>query len=126
MDRLDIDATMALMAPEGSLMTADGRHAEGAPAVRQLLTEFFGALRSTSHHITAQWHEDTVWIAEVDSSYELQDWLQMTALPRVFILRDGPHGFVDLRVYGARERPITEHRTGEEGTRVGDRWIPPL
>ncbi len=67
-----------------------------------------------------------MWIAEVDCSYELQDWLQLNALPRAFVLRMGPEGIIDLRAYGAHEQPLTEHRTGEEGMWVGGRWIPPL
>jgi hypothetical protein len=126
MDGLDVDAMVALFAPTGRLMTADGRHAEGADALRTLLGEFFGALRSTTHKITAEWHQDNVWIAEIDASYELRDWLQLNDLPRVFVLREGTEGIDDLRVYGAHEHPISEHRTGEEGMWVGTRWIPPL
>jgi hypothetical protein len=44
----------------------------------------------------------------------------------VFVMREGPNGFVELHVYGAREHPLSDHRTGEEGTRIGERWIPPL
>ncbi len=66
---------MALMAPDVRMLVADGRRAEGTEAVRHLLGEFLGQLRSTTHQITAQWHEDDVWIAEVDASYELSDWL---------------------------------------------------
>jgi hypothetical protein len=126
MDTRDVDAMMALTAPDCRLMTVDGRRAEGADAVRALLNEFFGALRSTSHEITSQWHEDNVWIAELNASYELRDWLQVNELPRVFILRTGTNGIEDIRAYGAHERPLTEHRTGEEGMWVGSRWIPPL
>lgn len=126
MDRLDVDALVDLFAPAGRLMTADGRRAEGRDAVRALLSEFFGALRSTTHTVTAQWDQDTVSIAEIDASYELRDWLRLNDLPRVFILRKGPEGIEDLRVYGAHEHPIAEHRTGEEGMWVGRRWIPPL
>lgn len=126
MDTRDVDAMMALVASDCRLMTADGRHAEGSDAVRALLMEFFGALRSTTHKITAEWHQDDVWIAEVKASYELHDWLQMNALPRVFIVRVGRDGIADIRAYGAHERPLTEHRTGEEGMWVGSRWIPPL
>ena len=126
MDTREVDAMMALVAPDCRLLTADGRRADGAEAVRALLDEFFGALRSTTHKITAEWHQDNVWIAEVDASYELRDWLQLNALPRVFVVRVGPDGIEDIRAYGAHERPLTEHRTGEEGMWVGSRWIPPL
>jgi hypothetical protein len=126
MDGLDVDTLLTLFAPAGRLMTADGRHAEGPDALRALLTEFFGALRSTSHRITEEWNQNDVWIAEIDASYELRDWLQLNNLPRVFIARTGPEGVEDLRVYGAHEHPISEHRTGEEGMWVGSRWIPPL
>ena len=126
MDGRDVDALASLFAPGGRLMTADGRHAEGTEAVRELLIEFFGALRSTTHKVTAEWHQDNVWIAEIDASYELRDWLQLKDLSRVLVVREGPEGIDDLRVYGAHERALTEHRTGEEGMWVGMRWIPPL
>jgi hypothetical protein len=126
MDRLDVDALVAQFAPGGRLMTADGRHAEGADALQGLLAEFFGELRSTTHRVTEEWHQDNVWIAEIDASYELRDWLQLNDLPRVFIVRQGAEGVDDMRVYGAHEHPIAEHRSGEEGMWVGRRWIPPL
>jgi hypothetical protein len=126
LDRLDVDAAMALVAPDGRLLAVDGRRAEVSDAVRDLLADFITKLRSTTHEITAEWHQDDVWIAEVEATYELQDWLQIKALPRAFVLREGPDGFVDLRIYGAHEHPLTEHRTGAEGMRVGGRWIPPL
>ncbi len=126
MDKLDLDAIMALAAPECRLMTVDGRRAEGQAQMRQLLGAFLSSLRSTVHRITAEWHVDDVWIAEVEASYELRDWLQMTGLPRVFVLRDGPDGLLDVRAYGARERPLMNHRTGDEPSRVGGRWIAPL
>ncbi len=94
--------------------------------MRALLEGFLAKLRSTSHRITAQWHVDDTWIAEVDADYELRDYLQIRDLPRVFVLRGGPDGVSDVRVYGAHERPIDEHRTGEEGIWIGGRWVPPL
>jgi hypothetical protein len=126
LDALDLDAAMALVAPDCRLLTADGRRAEGAEAVRRLLAEFLATLRSTRHVITAQWHQDNVWIAEVAATYELQDRLRLGRLPRAFVLRDGPDGVKDVRVYGAHERPLAEHRTGDEGMWVQNRWIPPL
>lgn len=126
LDKLDVDAAMALIAPDARLLTVDGHRAHGSGQVRELLTSFLATLRSTTHRITAQWHQDNVWIAEVEASYELQDWLQLEALPRVFVLREGAGGFSDLHIYGAHEHPLTNHRTGEEGMWIGDRWIPPL
>jgi hypothetical protein len=125
-DRLDVDATMVLMAPGARFLAADGRRGEGTEAVGELLTGFLSTLRATTHRIIAQWHQDNVWIAEVEATYELQDWLKLTALPRALVVRMGPDGIADLRVYGAHERPLTEHRTGEEGMWVGGRWVPPL
>jgi SnoaL-like domain len=125
-DELDVDAAMALAAPDIRFLTADGRHGEGTTAVRDLISEFVSDLRSTTHRITAQWHQDNVWIAELEASYELRDYLQLKALPRAVVVRVGPGGIADLRVYGAHERPLMEHRTGEEGMWVGGRWVPPL
>jgi SnoaL-like domain len=126
-DRLDVGGVMALFAPSPRFLAADGRRAEGTEAVRELFTAFFAPLRSAMHRITAQWHEDNAWIAEVDADYELQDWLRLNALPRAFVVRVGEAGIADVRVYGAHEHPLTEHPTGEEGMWVrGMRWIPPL
>jgi hypothetical protein len=94
--------------------------------VHALLTDFLGGLRSTSHRITDQWHAGNAWIAEAEATYEVQDRMQTGALPRAFVLRQGPDGIADLRVYGANERELTDHPTGEEGMWVGGRWIPPL
>ena len=126
MDARDVDALASLFAPGGRLMTADGRHAADTEAVRAVVTEFFGALRSTTHKVTAEWHQDNVWIAEIDASYELRDWLQLNGLPRAYVVHDGPDGIREVHAYGAHERPLTEHRTGDEGTWLGGRWIPPL
>jgi hypothetical protein len=126
LDRLDIDAAMAMFAPDGRLLTVDGQRGEGIDAARGVLTAFLSAVRSTAHRITAQWREDNVWIAEVDADYVLRDWLQITARPRAFILRDGPDGIIDLRVYGAHEQSFTDRKNAEAGTWVGERWIPPL
>lgn len=126
LDRLELEDTMALIAPDARVLVADGRRAEGTDAIRQLLGAFLGQLRSTTHRITAQWHQDDVWIAEVDASYELRDLLQLNALPRAFIVRSGPDGISELRAYGAHEHRLSEHRTGDEGMRVGGRWLPPL
>jgi hypothetical protein len=124
-DRLDVDGVMGLAATDVSLLTVDGRRARGPEAVRELMESVLGSLRSTSHRITDQWHTDGVWIAEVEADYELRDWLELKALPRVFILRSGENGITDVRVYGAHELPLSDHRT-DTGLYIGDRWIPPL
>lgn len=125
-DALDIEAVMALVGSEPRALAADGRRAAGAGEVRELVAELLGALRATTHRVTAAWHVDDVWIAEVEADYELRDFLKLKALPRVFIVRAGEGGIAELRVYGAHEHPLTEHRTGEEGMWIGTRWIPPL
>jgi SnoaL-like domain len=126
-DSLDVEAVMALLAPEARLLATDGRRAEGTDQMRELVTESFAELRSTTHEITAQWHVDDARIAEIDARYELRDFLRVGALPRAVVLRDGPAGIADLRFYGAHEHPVSEHDTGEEwGTLVRGRWIPPL
>lgn len=125
-DALDVEAVMALVGSDPRFLAADGRRAAGAGEARKLLAELLAPLRSTTHRITAQWHVDDVWIAEIEADYELQDYLELKALPRVFILRTADGVSADLRVYGAHEHPLTDHRTGEEGMWVGTRWIPPL
>jgi ketosteroid isomerase-like protein len=125
-DRLDLEAATTAFAPDARVLTPDGRRAQGIEDVRELLTEFLSELRSVRHEVTAQWHVGDVWIAEIDATYELADWMQTSPLPRAFVLRQGPDGITELRVYGAHERALEEHRTGGEGMWIGERWIPPL
>jgi hypothetical protein len=124
-DKLDVEAAMALCAPYCSFMTADGRHAEGHPEVSHLLNEFLSVLRSTFHEITAQWHEGDTWIAEVLASYELRDRLRLEQLRRAFFVRTGADGIQDVRCYGANERQLMD-RDDTEPIRVGGRLILPL
>src|SRR5207244_11464937 len=115
-DKRDVEAAMALVAPDCRLLVVDGRRVKGAAAVRELLTDFVATLRSTTHRVTAQWHQGDAWIAEVESTYELKDWLKIDALPRALVLRDGPDGIAGLHAYGAHERPLSEHPAGEACT----------
>jgi hypothetical protein len=126
LDDLDVDAAMALMAPRIHMLSADGRSADGSDAVRALITDFIGGVRSMTHRITAHWHPDNIWIAEVEATYELSDWLRTAALPRAFFVRAGPQGISDLHVYGAHEAPLADHDERQGGTLVGGRWMPPL
>ncbi len=126
MDRLDLEGTLAFLAPDARVLVADGRRAEGSEAVRRLLGDFLGQLRSTTHRITGQWHDGDTWVAEVDASYELRDWLQLGVMPRAFIVRAGRDGISELRVYGAHEHLLSDTPSGEEGMWVGGRWVPPL
>jgi ketosteroid isomerase-like protein len=125
-DEQDIDQIMALCAPDCRFMTVDGRRAEGGQATRQLLVDFFTQIRWCAHHLTAQWHEGDVWIAEVLASYELKDWLRIEELPRAFVVRTGAKGIYDIRVYGANELRLSDHRSGEEPFRLGGRLVLPL
>jgi hypothetical protein len=125
-DELDAEAAMALMAPDCRLMTVDGRRAVGTGPVRALLTGFVATLSSTAHRVTAEWHEDGVWIAEVDADYELKDRLQLGGLPRVFVARGGPEGLTDVRVYGAHEDRLSDDAEGDQGLWFGGHWMPSL
>ncbi len=125
-DEGELEEAMALMDPDVRVLVVDGRRAEGAAGLRALLSEFLGTLRSSTHRITAQWHQDDVWIAEVEATCELRDRTLLGELPRAFVLREGPGGITELRVYGAHERPLGERPSDERGLRLGGRWIPPL
>ena len=125
-DEFDVEAAVALFAPDARLLSVDGRRADGSDAVRELLTDLVNVLRSSAHRITALWHEQNVWIAEVEATYELKEDMLKITRPRAFVLYDGPEGFVDLHVYGAHERWLGDRHTNEGEMRLGGRWIPPL
>ena len=116
----DVGAAEALCAPGCQLSTADGRRAQGRNAVRVLLDQFLSDLRSASYQLTAQWHQDGVWIAEALATYEMRDWLRLERLPRVFVVEAGADGIergAGLRrqraAAGATTGPPTSHSTLE-------------
>jgi len=124
-DDLDADAVMALMAPDCRLLTADGRRAVGTEAVRALIGGFLATLHSTTHRVTAEWHVDGVWIAEVDAGYEFKDRLRVGNLPRAVVARGGPDGLGDVRVYGAHEDRLDDDGSAG-GLMFAGRWLPSL
>ncbi len=130
-DRLDADECAALFVDDGRLRYVDGRVDEGAAAVRERLREYFADLSSTTHTLREHWHEDRVWIGEIEASYVLADHSMLGPVSKVFIVRAAPDGIEDLRVYAAVEPSFHEARLRHErerdrGVIVGGRWMPPL
>jgi hypothetical protein len=130
-DRLDAEACAALFADHGRLRYLDDQVDEGAAAVRDRLREYFGDLSSTTHTVREHWHDDRVWIGELEASYVLTDHSILGPVSKVFILRMAPDGIAELRVYAAVEPAFHETRIRHErerarGMTVGGRWVPPL
>lgn len=130
-DRLDAEACTALFAPHGRLGWVDGHVADGHAAVRACLTEYFADLSSTQHVLRDAWHQDQVWIGQIDASYVLKDRSHQGPVSKVMILRIGPDGIEDARVYAAVEPSFHEaaDRRGRErdrGLLVGEWRLPPL
>ena len=125
-DVLDLDRTLALLAPECTFLMADGHAGAGHEALGEALGELFAHLHRVEHRISAQWHVDEVWIAELEADYELTDRSRLLALPRALILRKEEQGISDLRVYGAHEREIYERDLAPGGLVIGGRYMPPL
>ncbi len=130
-DRLDADACAAMFAEDGRLRYVDGRVDEGAAAVRGRLLEYFSDLSSTAHTLREHWHEDGVWIGEIEVSYVLADHSILGPVSKVFIVRMASDGIEELRVYAAVEPSFHEARIRHErernsGMMLGGRWVPPL
>jgi ketosteroid isomerase-like protein len=124
--RFDVESALSLFAPDARLLSPDGRRAEGVDEIRDVLGDMTDQLRAFSYEVTAEWHQGDTWIAELQSTYELSDYAEIGPLPRAVIARMSGGRIADLRLYGANERLIADRPTGEEGIRVGGRWIPPL
>ncbi|MGO9819060.1 MAG: hypothetical protein ACLPTJ_00225 [Solirubrobacteraceae bacterium] len=126
-DALDIDAFTALFAPDGRLLTVDGRIANGSSEVREVIGRFAAHLRATHHRLTAEWHpEPDVWIAELDATYELTNYAQLGPYARAIVLRNGSEGIRELRIYGLHERPLIESTRGYQEVYGSGHWLPTL
>ncbi len=95
--------------------------ADGGDEVRKLLENILAALRFSKHRVTAQWQQEEVWIAEVEATFELRDWLALKVLPRAFVLRNGTrwdHRSAHLRVARALVRQPRQPRGGHVDRRT--------
>jgi hypothetical protein len=126
-DALDIDAFTSMFAPGGRLLTVDGRVATGTEQVRAAISSFVGDLRSTSHRLMAEWHpEPEVWIAELDATYELNNYTELGPYARALVLRTGTGGIEELRIYGTHELPLIASAHPYQEVFGSGRWLPTL
>jgi hypothetical protein len=126
-DSLDLEGTLELFAPSGNFMTAFGAEANGTEELREELSGFFAGLRGCAHTVETEWHpEPTVWIAEVNATYELEDFSQRGPYKRVLVLRQGEDGIVSLRIYGAHELPLNSSAETYQEVRGPHGWLPTL
>jgi hypothetical protein len=127
LDALDLDAAVALFAPEGSLETLFGQRAEGRDRVRAMLGTFFAGLRATHRELTSEWNpEPDVWVGELSAAYELSDRSRRGPYRRALVLRCGEEGFQEMRLYGAHELPLSESGRAFAEVRGADGWMPTL
>jgi hypothetical protein len=127
LDALDIDATAAMFAPDGSLETVFGQRADGRDQVRALLASFLGGLRATHHDLTSEWNpEQGVWVGELSAGYELADRSRRGPYRRAIVLRCGSGGIEELCLYGSHELPLSESGRAYADVRGADGWMPTL
>src|SRR5579863_640465 len=109
LDALDLEAAVALFAPDASLSTLFGETASGRDRVREVLGQFLGELRASHHDVGAEWNpEPGVWLAEMSATYELADFSRRGPYGRVMVLREGKDGIEQLRIYGGHELPLAQ------------------
>jgi SnoaL-like domain len=125
-DERDVDAIVALLAPDVQFLAVDGRRADGRDDARRLISDLLSMVRTVSHEITSVWRHGDVWIAEANLTYELQDWYLLRDAPRAFFIHQSPEGITELHCYGAHERPLAEHGGDTGEMRVGGTPILPL
>lgn len=127
LDALDLEAALALFAPDVSLSMLFGVTATGRDRVREVLGEFLRELRATHHEISAEWNpEPGVWLAEMSANYELADFSRRGPYGRMMILRAGDEGIEQLRIYGAHELPLARDGRSYENVRGPHGWLPTL
>ncbi len=127
LDALDLDAAVALFAPDAELTTVFGETAMGGARIRSVLGAFLGELRGAQHEVTAEWNpEDGVWVAEMSAHYELSDFSRRGPYRRAIILRTGPAGIEQMTIYGARELPLAESGHAYSEVHGAHGWLPTL
>jgi SnoaL-like domain len=127
LDALDLEAAVALFAPDGSLMTVFGETASGRDRVREVLGVFLQELRGSRHELTSEWNpEQGIWVAEMSATYELTDYSRRGPYARVIVLRAGDGGIDRLDIYGAHEQSLAADGRHYVEVRGADGWLPTL
>ncbi|MDE3132886.1 MAG: nuclear transport factor 2 family protein [Acidobacteriota bacterium] len=127
LDALDLEAAVALFAPDATLSMLFGETATGRDRVREVLGEFIRELRANHHEVSAEWNpEPGVWLAEMSATYELADFSRRGPYGRVMVLRAGDDGIEQLRSYGAHELPLAQDGRPYENVRGPHGWLPTL
>lgn len=87
-DRMDPDGLLAWYAEDGSFRFANQPRVTGKPAIREVLAQFYGSIRSMHHHRTGGWVDEGaqsgVWEADVE--FTSQDGRNVR-MPAVSVLR---------------------------------------
>jgi hypothetical protein len=127
LDALDLEAAIALFAADVSLTTVFGETAAGREGVRDILGAFLGELRGVHHELQSEWNpQEGVWIAELSASYELSDYSRRGPYQRVIILRAGPDGIEQMRIYGAHELSLADSGRPYAEVHGAHGWLPTL
>jgi hypothetical protein len=124
---LDVEAFTSLFGAGGRLLLTDGTVAEGSDQVRAAISRFIADLTATVYEITSEWRpDDGVWIAELQATYELKEHGRRGPYPRAIVIRGGPDGIDELRIYGRHELPLTESPIRYQEVSAGGRWLATL
>lgn len=87
-DRMDPDGLLQWYAEDGAFRFASQPRVTGKPAIRQVLTAFYGSIRAMRHQKTGVWVDTAaqsgVWEAEV--AFTMPDGREV-AVPAVSVLR---------------------------------------
>src|SRR5580658_9036657 len=101
-DRLDLEAAVAMFSDDVQLMTVFGGEGTGIEQARSVLAALLGELRATHHDFSAEWNpEPGVWIAEGTATYELKDFSQRGPFQRLIVVHESGGLINQLRIYGS-------------------------
>ncbi len=126
-DRLDLEAAVAMFSQDVQLMTVFGGEGNGIDQARSVLAALLEELRGTHHGFTSEWNpEPGVWIAEGTATYELKDFSQRGPFRRLIVVHERNGLITELRIYGSHELPLTESTSTYREVRGPHGWLPTL
>jgi ketosteroid isomerase-like protein len=126
-DRLDLEAAVAMFSDDVQLMTVFGSEGTGIDQAREVLAALLAELRGTHHDFTGEWNpEPGIWIAEGTATYELKDFSQRGPFQRLIVVHERDGLISQLRIYGTHELPLTESASTYREVRGPHGWLPTL
>jgi ketosteroid isomerase-like protein len=97
-EALDVDAFVALLAPDVQFRLGSNPPVKGRETVRQVIANFFATIQKLKHHLIEVWEHGNTIVFQAEVTYTRKDGSQVT-LPYIDVLELDGSQIKDYKIY---------------------------